>query len=111
MKDEPEVIGRRPAAVGYAYRFDERRAVAVGDLILVALSHWWGCGCLADRGCRCSQQTANQCGAAFQEFSSTRSFRTHESLLQMSFAGNRVAQAYARLARIVKTIGMIGMGQ
>src|ERR1700746_2141334 len=25
MKDEPEVIGRRPAAVGYAYRGDETR--------------------------------------------------------------------------------------
>src|SRR5262245_7972032 len=87
MKDESEVIGRRPAAVSYAYRVDETRADAVGDQILVALNHCWGCRCLADRGCRCPQQTADQCGAAFQEFSSTRSFRIHESLLQMSFRG------------------------
>src|SRR5262249_19587351 len=79
MEDEPEVIGRRPAAVGYAYRVDETRANPVCDQILVALDHWWGCRCLADRGGRCSQQTADQCGAAFQEFSSTRLFRTHES--------------------------------
>src|SRR5262245_57092794 len=79
MEDEPEVIGRRPAAVGYAYRVDETRSDAVGDQILVALDHCWGCRCLADRGCRCSQQTADQCGAAFQKFSSTRSFRIHES--------------------------------
>src|SRR5262245_43083066 len=107
MKDEPEVIGRRPAAVGYAYRVDKTRADAVGDQILVALDHWGGCRCLTDRGCRCSQQTANQRGA-FQEFSSTRSFRTHGSLLRMSLAENRIAEAYARLARIVKIIGMIG---
>ena len=66
MKDEPEGIGRRPAAVGDAYRGDETRAVAVGDLILVALDHWWGCWCLADRGCCGSQgETTGQRGAAF----------------------------------------------
>src|SRR5206468_7271171 len=92
----------------YAYRGDETRADAVGDQILVALDHWWGCRCLADRGRRYSQQTADQRGAAFQEFSSSRSFRTHGSLLRMSLAENRVAEAYARLARIVKIIGMIG---
>src|SRR5262249_57861850 len=42
MEDEPEVIGRRPAAVGYAYRVDETRADAIGDQILIALDHWRG---------------------------------------------------------------------
>jgi hypothetical protein len=42
VKDETEAIGRRPAAVGDAYRGDETRAVAVSDLIPVALDHWWG---------------------------------------------------------------------
>src|SRR5215510_4991400 len=102
MEDEPEVIGRRPAAVGYAYRVHETRADAVGDQILVALDHWWGRRCLADRGGRCSQQTADQCRAAFQEFSSTRLFRTHESLLHNEVAGNRVAGAYALHEPIVK---------
>src|SRR5262245_15445215 len=106
MEDEPEVIGRRPAAVSYAYRVDETRADAVGDQILVALDHWWGCRCLADRGCRCSQKTADHRGAAFQEFPSSRSFRIHGCLLRkMSLTGNRFARAYVRLGRIVKTIG------
>ena len=37
MKREPEGIGRRPAAVGYAYRGHETGALAVGDQLLVAL--------------------------------------------------------------------------
>ena len=53
--------------MGYAYRGDETRAVAVGDLILVALDHRWGVVFLADRGCRGSQgETAGQRGAAFR---------------------------------------------
>jgi hypothetical protein len=66
MKDEPEGIGRRPAAVGDADRGDETRAVAVGDLIFVALDHFWRCWCLADRGRHGSQgETTGQRGAAF----------------------------------------------
>ena len=88
MKHEPEAIGRRPAAhgVGYAYRSNETRAIAVGDLILVALDHSWGCWrcrCLADRGCHGSQgETTGQRGTASKEFPSSRSFRTHRSLLR-----------------------------
>src|SRR5882762_9384676 len=82
MKDEPEGIGRRPAAVGYAYRGNETRAVAVGDVILVALDHCWRCWRLAHRGCYGSQgETTGQRGAAFKEFPSSRSFRAHGSLL------------------------------
>src|SRR5207249_11695632 len=56
MKRKPEVIRRRPAAVGDADRLHMLRAIAVGDLtIVVALDHGRGCMChwfLAERGCR-----------------------------------------------------------
>src|SRR5262249_3888810 len=83
VKDEPEAIGRRPAAVGDAYRGDETRPVAVGDLILVAFDHWWRGWCLAKRGgCSSQGETTGQRCAAFQEFPSSRSLRTHGSLLR-----------------------------
>src|SRR5687768_943407 len=82
MKVEPEGIRRRPTAVGDADRRDETRAVAVGDLILVALDHWWRWWCLGERRCCGSQgETTGQRGTAFEEFSSSRSFRVHASLL------------------------------
>src|SRR6516162_10971361 len=60
MKGKPEVIRRRPAAVGDADRLHILRAIAVGDLtIAVALDHGRRCmchGCLAERGC-CSSQS------------------------------------------------------
>src|ERR1700730_8714498 len=85
MKRKPEVIRRRPAAVGDADRLHMLRAIAVGDLtILVPLDHGRGCMChwfLADRGCYGSQgETTGQRGTAFEEFPSSRSFRTHGSL-------------------------------
>ncbi len=89
VKNEPEGIGRRPAAVGDAYRGHELGAVAVGDQLLGALEHRRGCRylsrylCLGDRRRDGSQgETAGQRGAALQEFPSTRSFRTHRSLLR-----------------------------
>src|SRR6185436_15982862 len=98
MKRQPELIRRRPAAVGDADRLHVLGAIAVGDLtILVALDHGRGCMChlfLAERGYRGSQgETTGQRGAAFKEFSSSRSFRTHRCLLQMSQPGNRFPQS------------------
>src|SRR5262245_55715734 len=82
MKDEPEGVGRRPAAVGDAHRGDESRALAVGDHLRVALDHVWGWRGLADCGCSGSQsETTGQRGAAFQEFPSSRLFRAHGASL------------------------------
>src|SRR5262245_37200896 len=88
MKREPEVIGRRSAVHGVrdAYRGHVTRAVAVGDLILVALEHGRRrvcLVCLAESGCCGSQgKTPGQRGAALQKFPSSRSFRSHVSLLR-----------------------------
>src|SRR5262245_606794 len=91
MKDEPEGVGRRPAAVGDAHRGDESRALAVGDHIRVALDHFGGWRVLADCWCGSSQgETTGQRGAAFQEFPSSRFFRAHGPPSQMSLAGNRL---------------------
>src|SRR5262245_2868776 len=101
MKDEAEVIGRRPSAMGDADRGDEPRAVAVGDLIRFALDHGWGCWCcwrLADRRCDGSQgKTTGQRGAAFQEFPSKRSFRANGSLLRRSAYGGQIGPVSNRL--------------
>src|SRR5262245_237932 len=90
MKDEPEGVGRRPAAVGDTHRGDETRALAVGDQILVAFEHFWGRRDLADRGCSSSQgETTGQRGAAFQEFPSSRLFRAHGASFSDEPGGNR----------------------
>src|SRR6185295_7197359 len=82
MKCQPEVIRRRPAAVGDADRLHMLGAIAVGDLtIAVASDHGRGGLCrrfLAERGCCGSQgETTCQRGAAPEELPSSTSFRTH----------------------------------
>src|SRR5262245_61254693 len=84
MKREPEGIRRRPAAVRDADRRYMLGAIAVGDLtIVVAPDHRRRCRGLAEGGCYASQgETTGQRGTAFQKIPSSRSFRTHRSLLR-----------------------------
>jgi len=67
MKNEPEAIGRRPAArrVLYAYRVHETGAFTIGDHFFTALDKLSRFCFLAERGLYRSQgQTTSQRGTA-----------------------------------------------
>src|SRR5579859_4898985 len=88
VKDQPELIGRRPVNHGYAYGGDETGALAIGNEVLETFLRLGlrQC-CLSTRSFHCTN--GGRRGAGFQESSSTRFFR-HD----FSFA------AFAALYRI-----------